>query len=339
MKAKLSSGKKLSRAWRELRENAPVPGHGWMAKQSHHGTTLHQNTFRMGYPPPPDDELTYEQQIQWRDANTVPPALASDPRVTGLGGRAFLPPGKMWPGSKLCVIGRQTARMFTDTACQTDLGTGVAKVSPGAGALNVTPRGDSRVAKGWASPTLRRRGADAARYPRADAAKPTRQRNQGLAAGYGYDRTKTAHGSVLSVARPAGHYLQGGLFVQPTGETGFQQIAKRPFVNVGISSMTTQSWTVRLYALPVAQSGHFVHLRTAIGGVPTISAVYIRAIFTRNDIATEVLSWKLPLPTPFAPDLGDVTTWAPTPLLLTFTLDGEESSGWSLDVTHLSYLA
>lgn len=338
MKAKLSSGRQLSRAWRELRENAPVPGLGWLARQSHHGTTLHQRAFRMGYLPLNLDELTSEQQIQWRNANLVPGSLVGDARVGGTGGRAFVPPGRVWPGGKGCIVTGRTARMFADTACQTAVGTGVAAVNPSAAGLRVSARGKSSVPTGWASPTLRRRGAETARYPRADSARATRQRNESVGAGYGFDRQRTANGSVLSVARSVGHSFFGAIAGYVDGSPVQSSITKLPYISGGLFSGQTTSVAVRLYVLGIAQSGHAAHQSAVVNGVVKASRIYIRAIFERYGIDSEVLTYHLALPIPTFPDLADATTWAATPLQVSFTLDGAESSGWKLDVTHLGYL-
>jgi len=143
---------------------------------------------------------------------------------------------------------------------------------------------------------------------------------------------------VLSVQRAAGHSLVAGLagFVD---DVPVQSIYRLPYMDGSVFSGGTTTVALRLYVLPLAQSGHPAHQVTYDNGNVAVSKIYIRAILTRYGISEDLLVYHVQVVTPSFPDLGYVTSWAPTPLNVNFTLDGSQSSGWKLDITHLGYLA
>jgi len=333
IRSKLLSGRQLTRAHAALREHAPVAGFGCLAKQTPQGVMLHQDTFRLGREKPTEG-LTSEESLGWDVANSTPDVT---PGYGGYGGRGMLPPAKQWPRGKLCIIGRRTARQFQDTARQSDASATFANFNPKACGLTVTKGFYDQ--KNYAAPLQRRRGADGARYPRADAARLLQNRTPPIGAGYGFERRSSASGTVISQARAFNHEVVGGL-IATDGTSTLIDISSSPQILQAVDYGTVVTVNVRLFVIGIAGNGAFSHLPAFYEprGL-SICPVYILATLSRTGMTDQVVELKQVLPIPSGATLADPTTWAATGLDLTFSVDGTYVPGWGVTLNKLTYLA
>lgn len=122
----LTTGRKLARAWRELRENQPQAGPGWLSRGGPRGQTFHQQVFCVGVPLPDEEvweQMTAEERLPYYVVNTHKADMLSGyPSNCGMSATpASALPALSWGrGPKL--VSKRTRQRFAAASAQSGLG-------------------------------------------------------------------------------------------------------------------------------------------------------------------------------------------------------------------------